>query len=59
MIPQDPDHVAKATMDIMSLFVVAGTLIDALPSIAAGVSVLWGCIRIYETETVQRWLGGK
>jgi hypothetical protein len=43
--------------DALSLSVVVATIASWLPSIAALVSIVWGCIRIYETKTVQRWLG--
>jgi hypothetical protein len=56
------DHM-KPIGDTVSVGVVLTTLAGWLPSIAALVSIVWGCIRIYETETVQGWLvrkrGGK
>jgi hypothetical protein len=30
-----------------------------LPSIAAAFTIVWTIIRIWETDTVQRWLGRK
>lgn len=50
---------AKQVMDITSISIWAGALVDILPAIAALVSIVWGCIRIYETRTVQRWFGRK
>lgn len=47
----------KHVGDALSLSVVLATIANWLPSIAAIVSIVWGCIRIYETQTVQRWLG--
>ena len=43
-------HVADAT----SIMIWAGALIEVLPAIAALVSIIWGLIRIYETETCKR-----
>jgi len=34
--------------------ITVGTLLGALPHIAAALSVVWGLIRIFETRTVQR-----
>ena len=48
---------AKNVADALSILTVIGTLIDMLPSIAALISTVWSVIRIYETKTVQRWLG--
>jgi hypothetical protein len=47
----------KHTFDVLSVGTVLGTLAGMLPHIAAVVSIVWGCIRIYETKTVQGWLG--
>tara|TARA_R110000822_G_scaffold78886_1_gene188951 strand:+ start:1949 stop:2110 length:162 start_codon:yes stop_codon:yes gene_type:complete len=49
------DH-AKILVDASSIAVVAGTLMSYLPAIAAVASIVWSCIRIYETKTVQRWI---
>jgi len=49
------DH-AKVIVDASSIVVVAGTLIDWLPAVAALASLIWSVIRIYETETFQRWI---
>ena len=48
---------AKGAVDALSLVTVIGTLVDVLPAIAAIFSIVWSAIRIYETETVQGWLG--
>lgn len=50
------DHY-KPVGDALSISTVVATMGGWLPSIAAIVSIVWGCIRIYETATVQRWLG--
>lgn len=44
-------------VDLASFGVVVGTLAGALPSIAALFTIAWTAIRIYETDTVQGWLG--
>ena len=53
------DDNLKYVIDALSLATVLGTLMDMLPSIGALFTVLWTAIRIYETKTVQGWLGKK
>lgn len=48
---------AKTAVDALSLMTVVGTLVDALPSIAALISIIWGLIRIWETDTVKKLTG--
>lgn len=50
------NEVVKHIIDALSLATVVGTLVDALPSIAAGFSIIWTMIRIYETKTIQEWI---
>ena len=47
----------KHAVDALSLGTVLATLAGWLPHIAALVSIVWGLLRIYETRTIQRWLG--
>ena len=47
----------KHILDALSVITVVGALVDMLPSIAALFTIVWTGIRIYETNTVQRWLG--
>ena len=47
----------KHAVDAVSVATVLATLSAWLPPIAALISIIWGCIRIYETRTVQGWLG--
>jgi hypothetical protein len=47
----------KHVIDWTSIGIVFGSLLQVLPSIAAALSIVWTLIRIYETKTVQRWLG--
>ena len=50
------DNTQKNVMDFTSISVVLGSLAQLLPAIAAVLSIVWTAIRIYETETVQRWV---
>lgn len=50
------EHI-KAAADGLSIGTVLATLFGWLPQIAALASLIWTGIRIYETRTVQRWLG--
>lgn len=47
----------KYAIDAASLFTVVGTMISILPAVAALFTIIWTVIRIYETKTVQGWLG--
>ena len=49
----------KMILDALSVVTVIGTLVDMLPSIAAVFTIVWTGIRIYETDTVQKFLGKK
>jgi len=49
------DH-AKTIIDVSSITVVLATLVEWLPAAAALASLIWSIIRIYETQTVQRWV---
>jgi hypothetical protein len=51
------DNHAKTIIDVSSITVVLATLVEWLPAAAALASLIWSIIRIYETETVQRWVG--
>lgn len=53
-IMEEPD---KLMMDVGALGITAGALFEILPSITALASLVWVCIRIYETDTVQNLLG--
>jgi hypothetical protein len=45
----------KHLIDWASIATVLGTLMQVLPSLAALFSLVWSLIRIYETETIQKW----
>ena len=54
------DHISepvKHIVDALSIMTVLGTLVNILPAIAAILSIIWSVIRIYESKTVQGWLG--
>ena len=51
---QEPD---KLLLDFSALGVTAGAFFQILPSITALASLIWICIRIYETDTVKKLLG--
>ncbi len=49
----------KHVMDSISVGTALAGLLQWLPHIATLLSICWFCIRIYETRTVQTWLGRK
>lgn len=49
----DHQETAKNVMDAVSVVTVIGTLAQVLPAIAAGFTIVWTVIRIYETKTIQ------
>jgi len=51
------DPAQKQIIDVTSIGVVVGSLADILPAIAAVLTIVWTIIRIYETKTIQKWLG--
>lgn len=53
------DPAIKATGDAVSIVTVVGTLAQVLPAVAALLTIVWTSLRIYETDTVQGWLGKK
>jgi hypothetical protein len=63
MLMKDPfinmDEASKYIIDALSFVTVLGTLAEMLPSIAALFTIIWTAIRIYETRTVQKWIGKK
>lgn len=46
----------KIIGDAGALGVTITTFLGWLPHIAAAASIIWTVIRIYETETVQKWI---
>jgi len=55
-IQQHLSENAKTVGDVLSVSTVVSTLMGWLPAFAALVTIVWTCIRIYETKTVQDWL---
>jgi hypothetical protein len=55
----DHDETVKYAIDALSVVTVLGTIVNALPAIAAIFTIIWTAIRIYETDTVQGWMGKK
>lgn len=54
------DHLSdgvKYALDTVSIVALLGSLVSVLPAIATVLTIMWTGIRIYETNTVQRWLG--
>lgn len=47
----------KTTADGLAIGITIGTVLGWLPHIAALLTIAWTAIRIWETDTVQRWLG--
>ena len=47
----------KNFIDWSAMAVSLGALFEWLPAIASLLSVVWLIIRIFESRTVQRWLG--
>jgi hypothetical protein len=47
----------KHIMDGVSVVTAVGTITNMLPAVAAVFTILWTGIRIYESDTVQKFLG--
>lgn len=47
----------KTAIDGLSISTILLSLLEKMPEIAALVALVWTLIRIYETHTIQRWLG--
>jgi hypothetical protein len=58
LMQQIPEH-TKHIVDGLSVATVLGALTAWLPPIAALFTIIWTAIRIWETETVGRWIGRK
>lgn len=53
------DHaveVMKYIGDFSSVTLLIGYFVGALPIIATMLTIIWTVLRIYETETVQKWI---
>ena len=47
----------KVLADTGAVGLLIATLLSWLPEATALLTFVWVCIRLYETKTVQRWLG--
>lgn len=56
MIQEKLEHV-KQLVDALSITTLLAVFFQWLPHATALLSFAWVCIRLYETKTVQRWLG--
>ena len=56
LIMNEHIETAKALGDYVSIGTVVATLAGWLPALAALASLIWTCLRIYETKTVQGWI---
>ncbi|MGR6329203.1 hypothetical protein ACU5AX_09065 [Sphingomonas sp. XXL09] len=56
MTLEDIPGAAKWSFDFVSIGIVVGTVAQALPAIAAAVTIVWTTIRIFETDTVRSFL---
>jgi hypothetical protein len=55
----NPQEATKTAVDALSFMTVLGTLMELLPAVAALFTIIWTAIRIYETETVQKFIRGE
>lgn len=55
ILPMD-EH-TKQGIDVLSVAAVVASLLELVPAVTAVLSLIYVCIRIYETKTVQRWFG--
>jgi len=46
----------KDILDSAAVFATVGSMTDILPPVAAIFTIVWTALRIFEMETVQRWL---
>ena len=49
----------KQAVDVISISTGAAALFGWLPAIAAGLTIVWTLLRIYETRTMQRLIRGR
>jgi len=50
------DESSKHAIDAASIFTAVGSVLQWLPEVAAVFTIIWTGIRIYETNTVQKWV---
>lgn len=49
------DRVTKHAIDAGAVTILGMSLADWLPPVAAALTIIWTLIRIWETDTVQKW----
>lgn len=49
----------KNVLDIVSIGTLLGHLLSILPAASTVLTFIWAGLRVYESPTVQRWLGKK
>ncbi len=50
---------SKAIIDVLAIGGTVGTVAGLLPPLAALITILWTCLRIWETDTVQNLFNKK
>ena len=46
----------KSMVDVLAIGGTVGTVAGILPPLAALITIIWTCLRIWETDTVQKFL---
>ena len=46
----------KSMVDVLAIGGTVGTVAGILPPLAALITIIWTCLRIWETDTVQKLL---
>jgi len=59
MIQYTAMEAAKAIGDVGAVSVTVAAIMTYVPAISAVLGLIWFCLRIYETNTVQGWIHGK
>lgn len=45
----------KVAVDVLSASAVTAAILNYVPAATAVLSLIWVCLRIWETETVKKW----
>jgi len=53
------DEPSKQVLDVASVSVVVASILEWVPEATAILSLIWVALRIWESDTVQRFLGRK
>lgn len=46
----------KNWLDVVSIGTVVATFLSIVPHVTACLSLVWVCFRLYELDTIQKWL---